>query len=92
MSTSDDGTLDDDPNTPDPWDILGDLDKAICIIEVTRRSLEHQTIAGAEYAALGVVFQILLECHQRFDATASGLEPSSVALEVDQTRRRQETR
>jgi hypothetical protein len=63
---------------------LGDLDKAICIVEVTRRSLEQQTIAGAEYAALGVAFQILLDCHDRFDATASGLEPSSAAPEVEQ--------
>lgn len=85
MSTLEDNPLGNDPGTPGLSDISGDLDKVLCIIEVTRRSLEHQAIAGAEYSALGVAFQILLDCHERLDATDSGVEPSSAAPEVDQT-------
>ena len=85
MSTLEDNPLGNDPGSPGLWDILGDLDKVLCIIEVTRRSLGHQAIAGAEYSALGVAFQILRDCHERLDAMATGLEPSNPALEGEQT-------
>ena len=54
--------------------ILSDLDSAICVVDVTRHSLEHPEIGGCEATTLYVAITLLTDCFDRFQAVARRLE------------------